>query len=158
MVSNLVLPFDPPAPFIEIDLDGSPVTQGSKRAINHRTTGRAVVIESADRNLKFWRGRVAEMASVQMGDRALLAGRETALAVEVWFTLHRPPSVHRRITMPGSRPDLDKLGRAIGDALKGIVYADDGQVCDLLLHKRYVGHPQARVRPGARIVVRGYGI
>lgn len=36
-----------------------------------------------------------------------------------------------------STPDLDNIAKLILDALNGIVYADDGQICELVLRKRY---------------------
>ena len=52
-----------------------------------------------------------------------------------------------------STPDLDKLLRAVGDALTGVLYADDSQVVsyDGSL-KRYVS--SAAGKPGVRVTVR----
>lgn len=46
-----------------------------------------------------------------------------------------------------TKPDVDKLCRAILDALSGTVYADDKQVVKLIANKRYTGStPRARVK------------
>ena len=37
---------------------------------------------------------------------------------------------------PG-KPDLDKLARAVGDALTGVAYRDDAQITRWHLQKRY---------------------
>lgn len=45
-----------------------------------------------------------------------------------------------------SAPDLDKLVRALGDALTGIVYRDDAQIVDLGVTKIYGQNPGVTVR------------
>lgn len=49
---------------------------------------------------------------------------------------------------PITKPDFDKLTRAICDGMKGSVYADDSQVVDAVIRKRY-GTPE-RVEIEAR--------
>lgn len=53
-------------------------------------------------------------------------------------------------TWPTTRPDVDKLTRAVLDGLKGVVYGDDGQVAYLRAHKVYVG-AGGETRPGVAI-------
>lgn len=156
MQPSLVLESDPPVEIMRFELDGDPVTQGSKRAFVNPKTGRAQVVEDSHRDLKFWRGRVAETASALMGPRPLY---DVPLVVEMYFTLPRPASLARKpMALPAKMPDLDKLQRGIGDALKNVVYTDDKLIVDNIGRKRYVGHPQARPRPGVLVVVRAYGI
>jgi Holliday junction resolvase RusA-like endonuclease len=38
---------------------------------------------------------------------------------------------------PTGKPDADKLLRAIGDALTGVVWVDDSQVCDAYVSKQW---------------------
>lgn len=60
---------------------------------------------------------------------------------------HRPPV----------RPDLDKLARAVGDALTGVCYRDDAQVVNLCAAKYYV-MPSGRLSaPGVEIRLHGEG-
>lgn len=62
--------------------------------------------------------------------------------MELYFTLERPPSVSvRKRPYPITKPDADKLARAVWDALKGIIYADDSQVVRLTLAKDYGDAP-----------------
>ena len=60
------------------------------------------------------------------------------------------PKSKRRKNAPApahvSRPDLDKLARALLDALTGIVYRDDSQVCSLSCSKCYAEQPGVDVR------------
>ena len=69
------------------------------------------------------------------------------------FVLSRPPSVpeHRRIH-PTVKPDIDKLVRAINDALTGILFIDDCQVISMAMSKEYCDERRA----GAYVTVFRY--
>ena len=47
---------------------------------------------------------------------------------------------------PLSRPDLDNYEKALTDALNGIVYEDDSQICDVVKSKRYAEEPRLVVK------------
>jgi|CXWL01.1.fsa_nt_gi Holliday junction resolvase RusA-like endonuclease len=53
------------------------------------------------------------------------------------FYLPRPKSLPKRVLHHTKKPDLDKLVRAVKDALKGVLYLDDSQVVDVKAMKRY---------------------
>ncbi len=64
------------------------------------------------------------------------------IMVEITFLLPRPGSmIWKKRPMPRavhtSRPDGDNLFKAATDALKGIAWRDDTQICDHIVHKRY---------------------
>lgn len=101
---------------------GEPVPQGSLTVINGR------IIHSNQRRLMAWRKQVGEAA-------AHLPMLEGPVGLELMFDVERPKSVKRE--QPHVRPDLDKYIRAVLDALTGVVYEDDGQVCHILASKRY---------------------
>jgi Holliday junction resolvase RusA-like endonuclease len=87
---------------------GIPRPQGSKRHV-----GNGVMIEASD--VKPWRKAIANAvfaAWIRSGDDRSFTG-----PVVVWatFFLPRPKSVKR--FLPTVSPDLDKLQRALGDAL-----------------------------------------
>lgn len=132
-------------------MPGVPSTQGSFKAMISNSTGRAIAVPDHKTALLVWRNAVGEAARYYMGTKPLLTGRETAVSLTITFTLPRPATV--RLVHPTAKPDLDKLMRAVGDAVKGVIYGDDSQTCDLHLRKRYVGHPEASPEPGARIRV-----
>jgi crossover junction endodeoxyribonuclease RusA len=105
---------------------GIPVPQGSMRSFRHRTTGKVVTM--ADRpDLGTWRQTIAA-AAVAQGAAIPLPMTATAIRLTATFYLPRPKSLSRRVRHPHKRPDLDKLLRALLDALTGIAWADDGQV------------------------------
>ena len=76
---------------------------------------------------------------------ALAAGvKPTAgpVTVSVYVYLPRPKTLCRKKDKSGTiwapvRPDADNYGKGIMDALNGIAYADDGQVCRLTVCKQY---------------------
>jgi crossover junction endodeoxyribonuclease RusA len=69
--------------------------------------------------------------------------------VQITFRLPRPKSAPKSVTLPIKRPDIDKLARAVLDGLvAGGALADDSQVVDLLVSKRF-----ATTRPGCIIEI-----
>lgn len=57
------------------------------------------------------------------------------LIVSLTFNLKKPKSVSRE--HPSVRPDLDNYAKLILDVMSGHVYLDDGQICKLILEKKY---------------------
>lgn len=51
---------------------------------------------------------------------------------------------------PTSKPDVDNVLKAILDACNGIVWVDDKQVIDVIIHKRYALSGSAKVQVEAR--------
>jgi Holliday junction resolvase RusA-like endonuclease len=43
---------------------------------------------------------------------------------------------------PTCKPDLDNFAKALTDALNGVVYDDDSQICDVVMSKRYADEPR----------------
>jgi len=127
---------------ISFTVHGVPVPQGSKRALVHRSTGRAVVIEQGGARHRDWRADIKAAASdamyVSAGNRHVMF--PGPVGVSVCFTVPKPKSAPKtRRTWPGKRPDLDKLVRAVLDAITGEVIADDAQVVTLYCGKVYPG-------------------
>lgn len=135
---------------------GIPVPQGSKTYLGH---GR--MVESGGQKLKNWRHdvtRAAEEARDEHGG-ATLTG---PLYLEVDFFMPRPRGHYgtgRNAHLvrdgapehPAGRPDLDKLIRAVDDALTAAgLWKDDAQVVDISARKSYADD---QVGPGASISV-----
>lgn len=72
------------------------------------------------------------------------------------YHFHKPRGVLERIVRVAAAiwhvttPDLDNLQKAVMDALKGICWKDDSQVCQMYGEKRYVRPGEV---PGVRIVI-----
>jgi Holliday junction resolvase RusA-like endonuclease len=127
---------------VRIDVDGVPQPKGSMVAYPVGRRRRRIVTTSANPHLGAWTHQVRIMAlkAIPPAARPLLPIPERAI-VYLDFRL-RPPRRFRR-GWPTGRPDLDKLVRAVLDALTGLAWADDAQVCDITATKRYdaTGHP-----------------
>jgi crossover junction endodeoxyribonuclease RusA len=139
---------------VSFTVRGVPVPQGSKRALVHRSTGRAVVIEQGGQRHKDWRADVkaaamaAVLAATPSWNGQVLTG---PVGVSIYFTMPKPKSAPKtRRTWPDKRPDLDKLVRAILDAITGEVIADDAQVVTLQATKDY---PDGFDVPGCTVAV-----
>lgn len=109
---------------IAFEVVGTPVTQGSTKAF---VVGkRAIVTHDKRQPLMDWRNAIAQAARDASEGR--FAQKGTPVAVYAHFAVQRPKSAPKRVTMPTTKPDIDKLLRALLDGLKGVLYADDSQV------------------------------
>jgi crossover junction endodeoxyribonuclease RusA len=105
---------------------GFPQAQGSMKHI-----GGGRIVHAHSKELMAWRDTIAWYAKA-----ARVPFLESgAVAIELDFILARPKSVKREF--PTFPPDGDKLLRSCGDALTGIAYRDDAQICSIKVTKRY---------------------
>lgn len=117
---------------IRVHVAGVPVPQGSMRNSSHGT-----MIHS-NPNLDKWRISVGWHAKAALPRSWSKAG---AFGVEGTCYFARPKYLPKTEVLPiVHKNDIDKLARAILDAMSKIVYDDDGQVVDLNLRKRF-GNP-----------------
>lgn len=110
---------------------GLPVPQGSTRAwvINGKP-----VITSAAKGLSSWRRLVADVAQRFAPDEPWVG----PVGIDLHFGVPKPKSAPKaRRVWPDKRPDLDKLCRAVLDALTYVVFADDSQVVEIRATKDY---------------------
>jgi crossover junction endodeoxyribonuclease RusA len=124
--------------------------QGSMRGFNTRV---GIRLTSDNKKLKLYRHNITQIARMEMSKANLLEPMAAKhVPVEVWmeFTFVRPPSVSKRRLWPTVKPDIDKLERAVFDALKGVVFADDCQ--PVLVHKKKCYGPVEQIYISARIV------
>ena len=120
----------------------NPPTKGSASGFPIRRAGGriGVVITNDNPKNKKWAINVAAHAR-----QAALEGRhaifEGPLHLGLVFTMKRPKAMPKGRIMPVTKPDLDKMIRSVKDALTGILYIDDAQICTLTGHKIYGGKP-----------------
>lgn len=141
---------------VAFDVYGVPAPKGSTKAFAVRTkagTVRAVVTED-NSHTRPWAALVKDAAQQAAGG-AIAFTRGVAVHLIVTFILPRPASLPKRVQHHTKKPDLDKLTRALKDALTGVVWQDDSQVVNVTAHKRYAGLDEM---PGARVVVEQAGI
>lgn len=110
--------------------------------ITSKATGmKFPILTESNRNVKSWSQLVAQGASLAINElpeedrRPLDAG----VRLTMQFYLPRPKKYQRAGVEPAhlTNPDLDKLVRAIKDALTKVAYVDDSQVVELLATKQY---------------------
>lgn len=120
---------------IEYFVAGTPRTQGSLKGyvVKSKETGKARAILTHDNKpeLRDWRATVRQVTADHMDEP--ITGPVTLC---IGFRLERPRS-RLRMRFPDVKPDLDKLARAVMDALKGTAYHDDNQVVELNVTKIY---------------------
>lgn len=153
-------------PILDIRVYGAPAPQGSKRAVVHKQSGKAVVMESSKR-VKPWREAVTAAAlATGAADRPPYDG---PVIVTMVFSFERPkshflPANTRRPSpvlrpdappRPAGAPDLSKLLRSTEDALTHVVLSDDARIVEFRRPRKvWVGEdPWALDRPGARILI-----
>ena len=134
-------------------VDAVPKPQGSMRA--GLRGGRVRVWHESGRELTAWRAWTYAAAIRAARTAGLTLPLDGPLAVSYEFRLPRPASVKR--PLPCVKPDLDKLVRAVNDALGepgtlGRVIAEDSRIVDVSASKRYA---EAEGRgPGVTVTVR----
>lgn len=127
---------------VVITVPGVPIPQGSKNPWGGE----------ANPHTKGWRQAVAEQAAAA----ALSGPIDGPVEVQVNFVFPRPKAHYRTgayalFLKPSapfwhtSAPDLDKLQRAIGDALSGPVLRDDRQIAIWNALKLYGERPRAEI-------------
>jgi crossover junction endodeoxyribonuclease RusA len=119
--------------------------QGSTKAFNVPGK-RYPVVTSDNPNLNGWRHLVADEAQRHAAGGPMYGG----VRVMLEFALQRPKSLPKRTSQHLKKPDIDKLARAVLDALTGILYHDDSEVVRLDVTKRYAAPTEA---PSVRITV-----
>lgn len=134
---------------VTIHVAGHPAPQGSKSFKGTTHTGRAILVESSKR-VKPWRAIVNAAARQHMQGRPPARG---PVAVAIAFVLPRPKNLPKtRPTPPAiKRPDIDKLERAILDAITAVCFHDDSQVTKIESTKR-IAEPGEQ--PGATITIK----
>lgn len=144
---------------------GLPQPKGSARAFVPQSWARAAVaVGKAPRAVvtndnpkgKGWEQSIRNAAAIELL-RAINAQNRFAtepVEVEVDFYLPRPQKLLTKTKaarpFPHTvKPDLDKLARAVKDALKAVVWTDDAQVTALIARKHYCAageFPRALIR------------
>ncbi|KAM9867073.1 hypothetical protein ACIFOC_00395 [Leucobacter aridicollis] len=112
---------------ITFRVDGVPIPQGSKKGF---VVGRrAVLVDDNKDVLKPWRRKVATASDV---------GHTFTGPVFVAAVFYMPRPLRPKFSLPGVKPDLDKLMRALGDGMTdGGLLADDSRIVSQFIHKRY---------------------
>ncbi|MBE7163383.1 MAG: RusA family crossover junction endodeoxyribonuclease [Williamsia herbipolensis] len=136
---------------LDIDVIARPRPQGSIRATINRSTGRALAVKHNEPQQDAWRSYVRRDALDALPDGHVAVDCPVRVVIE--FVLVRPKSTPKRAIDPipaATRPDGDKLERAVWDALgEAGVYRDDSRITSWAGSKRLARAdepPHARIR------------
>jgi Holliday junction resolvase RusA-like endonuclease len=126
--------FEVPRWELQVFVPGRPAPQGSKGAGVNPKTGKTFVKESSP-HVGTWRNAVVATVWPLWRPSPPLDG---PLLLVVEFVRPRPSGAPKRSTPAATtQPDLDKLVRSTGDALKTAkVYTDDARIVTTVSHKR----------------------
>lgn len=126
---------------ISFTVYAKPEPQGSSRAFIPKGWKRPIVT-SDNKGLKSYRQQVSIVALEAMREARALEQipSKAPMSLTLRFYFKRPKSKSKKAT-PTVRPDIDKVCRAVGDALSGICYQDDSQITSLHAEK-YYGEPE----------------
>lgn len=102
------------------------------------------IVTEGTKGSKDWQLAVRNAAQQQCEGKFF----EGAVRLAIVFFLPRPQSLPARVKHHTKKPDVDKLVRAVKDALKGVLWHDDAQVIELVARKGY-----ATTQPHARLLV-----
>ena len=141
---------------ISFDVSGVPAPGGSKNAFaikrGGRYTGRVALVDAGGTGNKLWRAAVRS-AAVDLGCKPI----EGPVELRVTFRMMRPKkhfhSTKKKLGLLREdapiyhifAPDVTKLLRSTEDALKGVTWLDDSQVCIQSAEKVYSPDPGARI-------------
>lgn len=117
---------------------GLPVTQGSKIHGVNPHTGKSYIREQGGKSLEAWRTAIATEARKVRRNRDMTDLVRGPVKVKLHFALPKPkaePKTRRTWPIKARSGDLDKLARAVLDAITHVLIADDSQVIELHVTK-----------------------
>lgn len=120
-------------------IPGIPASKGSYRPITgrSRTTGKPVTrLIPMDKKERPWRNHVRDTI---LSHKPPTIPHDAYVTVETTFYLPRPKTIPpSKRKHPTVKPDIDKLQRALYDAITEThIWHDDCQITDVTSHKRY---------------------
>ena len=128
---------------VTLTVHGLPQPKGSTKAFVPRTWASAAyaagqspraVVTSDNPKVKGWQLAITAAAVQSRGRTTAFDG---PVSVTCAFVLPRPASYPKRVVHHVTKPDLDKLARAVLDALAGVLFGDDAAVTELHATKGY---------------------
>lgn len=128
---------------------GEPVPKGSTKAFYIKKIGRTVTT-AGNKNTKAWEQRVATEAQKAQDEHHFYCSEKRAYAIDLEFYFEKPKSKPKKVMNMLTRPDLDKLVRAILDGLTGVLFTDDALIDEIKAVKRYCAPDQP---PGLKLTL-----
>jgi len=142
-----LLDASPVAQRVEFDVPGNPIAKGRAR---HARRGSHVMTYTPEKTERY--ENLVKMAARQaMGLRPPIEG-PVRLILHVAVPIPASWSQRRQSKAAGGRigatkkPDVSNVVKALEDGMNSVVYADDSQIVDLWVSKRYSHTPGVRVQ------------
>lgn len=131
---------------LEFTVPGTPIGKGRPKAVRQ---GGFVRMYTPKQTIDY-ETDIAFKAALAMGDLPVL---DSAVSMTVTAFYPIPASWSKKkqqqalagLLIPG-KPDLDNVGKAVLDALNGVVYVDDKQVVRLLMTKAFSFEPRVEIK------------
>ena len=120
-----------PIPLVTVSVSGTPVQQGT---LNVGRQGQQYWSNGAE--LRPWRKKIAEETAKALPDDWVPTLGPVGLNI---VFIHKRPKSRPKDIYKVTAPDADKLLRSVFDALTGVLYKDDCQVCDVHVADVYSG-------------------
>ncbi len=127
---------------IEFTIYGEPVAKGRPRVTKKGITYTPEKTKTAEQSFQAqaWQHRPCKQI-------------EGALSLRVIFYRSLPKSISKKKSgmalagwiLPTTRPDLDNCLKLVKDAMNGIFYHDDSQICKVVTEKYYSNNPRIEV-------------
>lgn len=132
---------------IEFFVPGKPSPKARARVVRHQGRIRSYTPEATANYELYvkWLGAAA-MAGLKPSDKPCRLHMIVALPVpQSWSKKKQEQAILGNI-MPTAKPDLSNILKSIEDALNGVAYVDDSQLCEVVMRKCYSVHPGVQVR------------
>lgn len=124
---------------IEFIVPAIPIAQPRQRTRVIQSNGKAFASNYTPKTapVNTFKATVRMAAAKVFADRSPILG---PIAIEVLFVMPRPKNQFwKSKPMPRSlhtkKPDVDNIFKAVSDALTGLLWLDDSQICDCKLRK-----------------------
>ena len=132
---------------IKIIIPLEPVAQSRPRFSNR---GKFVKAYDPPKS-KAYKKQVRMIAQQQYHDEPIAKGNPLILEVTFYRSIQKSLSKaehERRLKgdiLPFVKPDIDNYFKAVTDALTGVIWADDNQITDVKMSKRYSDNPRTEI-------------
>ena len=141
----------PAAYKVEFAVPGAPVPKGRPRFVatvgtDGKASGRAYTPSLTRTYEESVRAAArAAMGRLNATSDAVMLSMVAFIPIPASWSRPKKARAMAGLLLPVGRPDLDNYEKAITDALNGICYEDDSQICDVVKSKRYSDRPRVHI-------------
>jgi len=132
---------------IQFSVQTKPVPQARPRFFVRHKGPQQFVGAYDPKQCRTFKEVIAWHARLKMRETGIREVTKDPIAISLHFCMGGGMGRNRKPDSCGfhvKRPDIDNLAKAVKDALKGIMYADDSQIVEAHLYKQY-GGPEVRI-------------